>query len=59
MDELIRTAGRHATDAPRGTAYDLVAQNRGTVWIRPDHHRHAAEAFTGDLSDNRDMQVSS
>jgi hypothetical protein len=58
MDELARTAGRHATDEQHGTAYDLIRQHTGTVWIRPDHHRHAQpEAFSGELDDNRDMAV--
>lgn len=44
------TAGRHATDNPRGTAYDLIARNTGVVWVKPDHHRHAQpETFSGDL----------
>lgn len=53
------STGRHATDSPRGTAYDLIAQTTGTVWVEPGHHRHAPESFAGDLSDdNRDMAVS-
>jgi hypothetical protein len=57
MDELARTAGRHATDEQHGTAYDLIRQHTGMVWILPDHHRHVAESFAGDLTDNRDMAV--
>jgi hypothetical protein len=51
MDETPRTSGRHSTDDPRGTAYDLIRQHTGTVWVKPDHHRHAQpESFAGDLS---------
>ena len=42
--------GRHATDEQHGTAYDLIRQHTGTVWVKPDHHRHGAESFAGDLS---------
>ena len=59
MDETTRTSGRHSTDNPYGTAYDVIRQHTGTVWVKPDHHRHAQpESFAGDLSDNRDMAVS-
>lgn len=59
MADSAHIPGRHRTDAPRGTAYDIVCQQRGLVWVKPDHHRHCAESFAGDLSDNRDMAVSS
>lgn len=56
--DSVRITGRHRTDASQGTAYDVVCQHRGVVWVKPDHNRHA-ESFAGDLSDSRDMQVSS
>ena len=50
MDELHRTAGRHATDKQHGTAYDPIRQHTGADWVEPVQHRHAAESFTGDLT---------
>lgn len=58
-DKSVRITGRHRTDAAQGTAYDIVSRHQGVVWVKPGHHRHAAESFAGDLSDNRDRRVSS
>ena len=50
MDETTHTSGRHATGDQHGTAYDVIRQHTGTVWVKPDHHRHAQpETFSGDL----------
>ena len=50
--------GRHATDEQHGTAYDLIRQNTGTVWVKPDHHRHAQpETFSGELSPDTSSAV--
>jgi hypothetical protein len=46
MDE--RTTAKHSSGE---NAYDLIRRQTGTVWVKPDHHRHAAETFIGDLSD--------
>ncbi|MDF2969242.1 MAG: hypothetical protein K0Q93_3020 [Nocardioidaceae bacterium] len=47
MDE--HTTGKHSSGE---NAYDLIRRQTGTVWVKPDHHRHA-ETFTGDLSDTK------
>lgn len=52
------SAGRHSTDQPRGTAYDLIRQATGADWVEPGHRHAQPESFTGDLADNRDMAVS-
>jgi hypothetical protein len=58
MDETTRTSGRHSTDDPYGTAYDLIRQATGADWVEPSRHHHAEpESFAGDLDDNRDMAV--
>jgi hypothetical protein len=50
-----------ARHADGENAFDLIRRHVGIVWVKPDHHRHTVhvETFTGDLSDNRDMAVSS
>jgi hypothetical protein len=58
MTDAVSASGRHATDEPHGTAYDLIRRHTGVVWVKPPHHRHAQpDAFAGDLSDNQGMAV--
>lgn len=58
MDETTRTSGRHSTDNPYGTAYDLIRQATGTDWVEPSRHHHAEpESFAGELSGDTSSAV--